>query len=1276
MTNDPKKIQGSGGTGGGRAAMVTAAARIQAPDNLDSRQFATFLDLLSEGEIEGFATASKENRAHGTVVYNRASLKDVFLNDTPILRASANSAYPEPLDFNFKLENVDRTIDSRLGTNNQPKMAGIESSSSITPVGVTVTQAAPVTRQITNSNVDAIVVTITIPQLQEARDNGDLLGSIVELVISVQGNSGGFVNMTSDLIKGRTADAYQKEYRIDLRDAQGNPRFAFPLDIKVTRANADNPNESVQNSFQWTSFAEIVNDQNQYLNSAYSSLRFDSKHFNSIPSRKFRLRGIKVRIPGAGALNSGTPTVDSATGRIIYPDGYIFNGVMGAAQWCSCPAMVLLDILTDFRYGLGNHLSPNYNSSSPSDADLYENIDLFSFVTASKFSNTLVSDGAAGQEARFSCNVSIQSSSEAFDIINELAGVMRCMPIWSAGTLSLSQDSPKDPSYLFSLANVTEAGFSYSGSSLKTRHTVINVSYFNMDSRQIDFETVEDDAAIAKFGIIVKQVKAFACTSRGQAIRLGKSILFAEQNESEVVTFTTSIDSGVIVRPGAVIEIADPVRSGKRRGGRIAAASITGIVADDDANTDLTSADSAEISVIMPDGSLQTRPIRTSGGIVGKSINLVIGQEFSAVPNVNAPFVISNTTTETQLFRVISVEESDGINYTITALSYVNEKYNSIEDPNFILPERNVSILSAIKEPPSSLTAQEKIVVINNQAVSKLIITWQPVVGVTEYRVNYKFNNNNFISNNTFGPDFEIFNTDAGTYEIEVFSYNAGGEPSATSTSTTVTTIGKTALPSDPSGLTAEPVSENFIRLRFNAATDIDVINGGSVAIRHTSSINPANNSFANSQEIIPKIPGNSTEALVPALSGTYSIKFIDDGGRRSTNAAKIIVSQPDSQPNQVIITVRDDDDNPSFQGNKVGTVVSPANVFDGLILDGDHSWDSIPDVDAIPAPINGVGGIDVSGQVRGFGTYDFAAKIDLGAIFNLTLKRIFVTRGLRLDELIDEVLFDAANPNNTGIDGLDDFDGTVAENVNAELLVATTLAGMDPNTTVQATYSQSDGSGGNGTFVTIFKAGHGYSVGDFVEINFTADSQGRKPQNNFYRIEQKDTNDAFVVISDLNQTVTNGTACSYGARFSQFNTFANGEFTARGFAIRAELASQNVNENIVVDDLGFEASVKRRTETVNTPIAAGTSAKTVTFQSPFFVGTSLLGGSTSAFLPSIGITLQSSPSPRSQNLVAGDYFKITSITSTQFVIEVKDVNNNFKDLDFKYIAMGYGKGS
>ena len=74
------------------------------PDTLHSRQYATFLDLISEGEIEGFATASKEGRTKGTTAYNNAALKDVFLNETPILKSTANSASPADADFNFQYD--------------------------------------------------------------------------------------------------------------------------------------------------------------------------------------------------------------------------------------------------------------------------------------------------------------------------------------------------------------------------------------------------------------------------------------------------------------------------------------------------------------------------------------------------------------------------------------------------------------------------------------------------------------------------------------------------------------------------------------------------------------------------------------------------------------------------------------------------------------------------------------------------------------------------------------------------------------------------------------------------------------------------------------------------------------------------------------------------------------------------------------------------------------------------------------------------------------------
>ena len=1192
------------------------------PDTLHSRQFATFLDLVSEGEIEGFTTASKEGRTKGTTAYNNAALKDVFLNDTPVLRASADSTNPDTTDFNFQ----DVKFTPRFGTGDQTKISGIESSVSTTGVGTTVTASTPVTRQITNTNVDAVKVSITFPQLQKATDAGDLLGSSVQLKIAVQYNSGGFTDVITDTIRGRSGDAYQKDYRVNITGA-------FPVDIRVSRVTADSTDTNLRDTFQWTSFGEIIDDASTYLNSAYSSIRLDSMQFSSIPARKFRIRGIKVRIPGAGASSSGTPSVDSATGRIVYPDGYIFNGTLSAAVWTSCPAMILLDILTNDRYGFGAHITDS-------------SLDLFSFVAASKFANTLVDDGAGGEEARFSCNVNIQSPKEAFDLINELAGVMRCMPIWSAGSITITQDKPTDASYLFNLSNVGEGGFSYAGSSLKTRHSVVSVSYYNMDSQEVDFEVVEDATAISKIGTVVKQIKAFACTSRGQARRLGKAILFAEQNESEVVAFATSIDSGAVVRPGAVIEIQDPVRAGVRRGGRLKAVTSTTVVtADDTAATDFAVDASgnpvgdATLAVILPDGSFESRSISSvSDGVI------TVSSAFSQTPNVNANFLISNVTVKSQLFRVITVEEQDGINYSITALSYVEGKYAFIEDGE-ALPARTVSKLNDLSAPPTAVNAVERIFPINNQAVSKIVISWAPIVGVVQYQVNYRFEDENFISEKVSRPDFEILNSRKGTYTIQVFSYNVLDQLSASSTNITFEAEGKTALPQDVTGLLVEPVSDQFVRLRFDKATDIDVTHGGNVVVRH-SNLTDGTGTFTNSVDIIPALPGNVSETLVPAVDGEYILKFRDDGGRLSSGETSVVVSTPDPFPKLVVLTDREDTDSPTpFAGTK--TDCSFDSSLNGLVLGGPVLLDSVSDFDAISS-FDDLGTISATS-----GTYDFANKLDLGGKQPLRLTRHFVTQGFYPSDLFDD--------RTANVDTWTDFDGAKATDVNAKLLVSTTDS--DPATSVSATYAQS------GTTITITKSSHGYSVGSNVEITF---STGTAVSGN-YEIVTVPTSGTFTVTASSSATTSGN--CTYSAEFTKFNIFANGTFNARGFRFRCELFSDDPAQSIEIDQLGYSAKLESRTETSLSNagastggfIASGTSTKSVTFSNSFFTGQSGTSIAANSVLPSIGITIE--------NAQSGDFFTLSSISSTGFDIDIKNGSSHV-NRNFKYAATGFGRGS
>ena len=998
MTDETKLIKGAGGGGGGGGGTRQPPPPYRAPDTLHSRSFATVQDLISEGEIEGFATASKAGLSKGSTDYNNASLKDVFLDDTPILNANASNSNPASNDFNFQ----DVTFKSKFGTSNQTAMSGIPAESrSPTSVAVTVVNAdgtdsggitGSVTRQISNTDVDAVVVTLTWPQIQVAEDDGDLRGDTVDYKIQVQYNSGGFSDVITSSVSGRTADAYARDHRINITGA-------FPVDIRVIRVTADSTTSNRVNAFQFTSLQEIIDNNSTYANSAYVALRLDSKQFNRIPTRKYRIRGVKVRIPGAGASNSGTPSVDNATGRIVYPDGYIFNGEMGAAVYTNCPAMCLLDLLTNTRYGLGDHVTDS-------------NLDLFSFVAASKYANELVDDGtgSGATEARFSCNVNIQSPKEAFAAINDLAGVMRCMPIWSAGSVTISQDKPTTASYLFNLANVGQEGFTYQGSSLKQRHSVISVSYFNMDSREVDFEVVEDATAISKLGTIVKQVKAFACTSRNQAARLGRAILFAEQNESETVTFSTSIDAGVVIRPGAVIAINDPVRAGARRGGRIISATTTEVTIDALEQTGLPDAnDDPTISVILGDGTVEV-------GVISNMANAVItvnsvtkadgttASTFSSAPLANSPYLISSTTLQTQLFRVIQIEEQDDINYVITALSYVPGKYNFIENGD-ALPTRTISLLNQPASPPSALTITEKTVVINSIARSKLIVDWQPQVGVTQYLVNYKLENGNYVTQVVFSSDFELIDTVKGRYTVQVFSYNASGEISTNFTEASFVAEGKTGLPENVQDLTIEPLNEQFVRLRFRQAVAIDVLHGGRVYVRHTDQTGN-NATFQASQDVIEAAAGNVTEVIAPALAGTYLLKFQDDGGRFSPAATKVNLSLVDIFDSVIVKEDREDTDTPPF--NNTTSSLFTNTEYDatkgGLVLTNPTSNQT--------------------------GTYDFPTTLDLGGVFSVVLKRHFRGEGFYTSDLFD---------NRTElIDTWTDFDGATANEANARISVRT----------------------------------------------------------------------------------------------------------------------------------------------------------------------------------------------------------------------------------------------
>ena len=693
-----------------------------------------------------------------------------------------------------------------------------------------------------------------------------------------------------------------------------------------------------------------------------------------MPRAMFRVRGVKIKIPHNSTVRSD--------GSLSFSG--VFNGTLKTnKEYCNCPAWVLYDLLTNERYGFGDHISESQ-------------LDKFAFYSASVYNNELISDNEGGTQPRFSCNAVIQNQQDAYKLVGELCSVMRVQAYYQAGSITITQDRPTDPSYLFTLANILPDGFSYTNTSKRIKYTVINIQFFDMETQEFDYETVEDTALQAKFGFVVKNIRAFAVTSRGMAHRLGKWFLYTQANEGEVVTFTTTLEAGTLVRVGAVIKVADPVRSGVRRGGRISSATTTQIVVDDSSSaTDLDANNNPVLSVVLPDGTVESK---TVSSISGAEINL--SSALSVAPNSNSVWVLENDTVETQLFRVVGVTEVSSLTYQISAVFHNTGKYAFVEDGT-TLPSRTITTLTDKKPAPSNLSASEKIVVVNNRAISKVFLNWQAVAGVQEYRVQYRFNNGNFTTSTVSKTDFEIFNSEQGIYEVRVFSYNALRQPSTNPSIISIATVGKTALPANVQNLRIEPVSPKLIRLRWDASVDTDVLHGGFCRIRHSPKTD-GSGTFQNATDI-DKLAGNSTQITVPYIEGEYLVRFEDDGGRVSNSSASIIIDLPDSLGALTAQTRREDNDSPKFQGAKTNVTF-------------DSSVNSLKLTD--PA-------------TNATGEYAFNEVLDLGGVFSLDLKRHIQTESFYSGSLFDS--------RTALIDTWTDFDGGQATATNCEMLVAVT---------------------------------------------------------------------------------------------------------------------------------------------------------------------------------------------------------------------------------------------
>ena len=530
------------------------------------------LDVLSEGIIEGLATGEYiKSGAVGEIGWRTAifsgyttpvgyenlqSLRSVYWNEVPVLSdigqfnfqnvsIAQTPGYPngEAIQVLSPFQTVSRTIGERLRGGFTPD-----------------DQQHSKYYRISNRDCRGVVVNIKIPQLYRVvEDTAKVVRTEVKYVIGYRAffsnkASSDFVVAKTSSVFGKisAAGGYIRADRIDFPSNLLEDKAFMGWEIKITRPTPDSTSTNLVNATYVDSITEIQGNVYTFPNSALARSLFDAEYFASVPERAYDTNLLKVKIPG-----NYNPVLKTYSGVGFATTNGGWNGEFATGKhWTDNPAWCYYDLLTNRRYGLGRYIDSLI-------------VDPTSLYDIGKYCDTLVSDGYGGLEPRFTCNLWLTSREEAYKVVNDMASIFLGMTYYANGSIYVSQDAPKSPIVTFTNANVENGNFNYSTTSKKTRNSVAIVRFNDPKNfYRPSVEYVDDVEMIRKYGIREVETTAFGCSSRGQAMRMGRWILLSDKLEPESIDFVAGIGEAAYLRPGDVFKVHDSNKKLKRYGGR------------------------------------------------------------------------------------------------------------------------------------------------------------------------------------------------------------------------------------------------------------------------------------------------------------------------------------------------------------------------------------------------------------------------------------------------------------------------------------------------------------------------------------------------------------------------------------------------------------------------------------------------------------------------------------------------------------------------------------
>ena len=748
-----KLIYGTGGDGGSDTESATTATEY--PDTLKSKSYVKVIDLLGEGEFEEVLVGG---------------LKGLYLDDTPVMNQDNSYNY------------TGLSVETRSGTLGQSRMTIGDTTENTASVGVEMKYNLPIETSVTGTGIDIVRINVRLPALTSTNStNGDITGSSVSFRIEWKDQADiGWTNVGDQTIAGKSSSEYERQ--VSFRIAGDGPWI-----VRCTRLTADSTSNYLQNKTYFSSVTSVIEEKFRYPGSVLVGMQVDAEQFSSVPSRSFLCKCLKVKVP---------TNYDPLT--------RVYSGVWDGSfkvAWTDNPAWCFYDLITNTRYGLGTRIP----ESSVDKAELY---------VIGKYCDGLVPGENGVLEPRFTCNIVIQTKEAAYKVIQDFASIFRGMTYWGQGSIVPVQDSPKEPSYAFNNTNVVDGMFTYQSSSLATRYNATCVTWNNPDNfykREVEY--VEDQDLITSLGYVNQtDVVAMGCTSRSMARRVGKWLIYTNNNQTDIVTFTTG-NEGTIPRPGDVLQISDTLRAQDRRGGRVVSSTLSGVILDKEML--FASGMLYTISLIDVDGDLVERSF-TGNGTTTNSVTF--STNLSVALAKDSIFIIADSNVEPQLFKVASVTDKGDATYEISAVEHNASKYAYIEKAE---PLVEPALPTQTIYPVTNLIAKEVVYLETGFFVSKIEVSWSAPKFASSYKIRVRKPDGSIISDKKYTNFYELFGATNGSYIIDVVASNYIGSDSSVVT-TNVVVGGKDWLPSDVTGFTATQ-DLTGVTLKWDASPDVDV---------------------------------------------------------------------------------------------------------------------------------------------------------------------------------------------------------------------------------------------------------------------------------------------------------------------------------------------------------------------------------------------------------------------------------------------------------------------